>query len=85
MADTIKTSFELSIGLDYLNDGNQKTVYIKLPNPKTNLTETAIRNQMATFIGSQIVFDPLGNAFSTSSVATAYTVNEEKIDIDIDG
>lgn len=86
MADSIKSSFELSVGLDYLNSDNKdKTVFIKIPNPKSNLTESEIRTAVGTFINSQIVFDPMGNAFSTSSIATAYTTNEEKIDIDIDG
>lgn len=86
MADSIKSSFELSVGLDYLtDDAKEKTVFIKLPNPKTTLTESEIRTAVGTFINSQIVFDPAGNAFSTSSIATAYTTAEEKIDIDIDG
>lgn len=86
MADSITSSTELSIGLDYVNiDGNQRTIYLKLPNPKTGLTESQIKTQMTTFINSQIVLDPTGEPFSTTSIGTAYTLKEDKINIDLDG
>lgn len=86
MADTITSSQEIAIGLDYTNiEGNQRTIYLKLPNPKAGLTESQIRTQMTTFINSQIVLDPTGEPFSTTSIGTAYTLTENKIDIDLDG
>ena len=86
MADSIKSSNELNIGLDYLDVGEvttTKTVYVKVPNPKANLTGTEIRNAAESFINQQIVKDPQGEPFSTTSIATAYTVREQKIDIDL--
>lgn len=87
MADTIKSSNELNIGLDYIDHGNEtettRTIYIKVPNPRANLTGTEIRNAATTFVNQQIVKDPEGNAFSTTSIAEAYTVREQKIDIDL--
>lgn len=86
MADSITSNFELSVGLDYINAENAtKTAYLKVPNPKENLTESEIRTAVGSFINAQIVKDPEGNAFSTSSIATAFTTSEEKINIDIDG
>lgn len=90
MADSITSSFELSVGLDYVTgDGKggigTKTAYLKVPNPKTNLTESAIKTAVGTFINQKIVTDEEGHDFSTTSIATAFTTSEEKINIDIDG
>ena len=84
MADTVKSSNDLSVGLEYTDTDNKtKTIYLKVPNPRNNITETEIRNAMNTFINAQIVKDPEGQAFSTTSVSTAYTVNEQKISLDV--
>lgn len=85
MADTITSTHELDIGLDYIDDGKEKTVYIKIPNPKATLTESTIRTQMTTFINAGIVKDPNNEPLSSTSIGTAYTVDETKIDIDLDG
>lgn len=85
MADTITSSRELDIGLDYDDNGTTRTVYLKIPNPKANLTETTIRTQTTTFINAGIVKDPNDEAFSSTSIGTAYTVDETKINIDLDG
>lgn len=89
MADSITSSTELAIGLDYIapstTGGVTKTIYLKLPNPKAGLTESQIRTQMTTFINSQIILDPEGEPFSTTSIGTAYTLKEDKINIDLDG
>ena len=90
MADSISSSYDLSVGLDYITgDGKggvgTKTAYLKIPNPKANLTESAIKTAVGNFINTNIVTDEEGNAFSTSSIATAFTTAEEKINIDIDG
>lgn len=94
MADSITSSYELSVGLDYLGWEKQsgtserkqvtKTAYIKIPNPRANLTESEIKTAVGSFINAQIVFDPEQNPFSTSSIATAFTTSEEKINIDIE-
>ena len=84
MADTIKTDNSLNIGLEYTDaDNKTKTIYLKTPNPRNNITETEIRNAMNTFINAQIVLDPEGNPFSTTSVSTAYTLNEQKVSLDV--
>lgn len=90
MADSITSSFELSVGLDYVTgDGKggigTRTVYLKVPNPKANLTESEIKTAVGTFINQKIVTDEEGHDFSTTSIATAFTTSEEKINIDIDG
>ena len=84
MADTIKSSNDLSVGLEYTDTDNKtKTIYLKVPNPRSNITESEIRTAMNTFINQQIVKDPEGQAFSTTSVSTAYTVNEQKVSLDV--
>ena len=87
MADSITSSAELSVGLDYtITEGEQtknRTTYLKIPNPKANLTESEIKTAMNTFINQQIILDPEGQAFSTTSVGTAYTQYDTKIDIDL--
>lgn len=84
MADSITSGSTLNIGLEYDDEGTTKTIYIKLPNPKDNLTESEIRTQTNAFINEQVVLDPNGNPFSTSSVATAYTLAETKYKIDLE-
>ena len=87
MADSITSSSELAVGLDYTitEDGQTKerTTYLKVPNPKANLTESQIKTAMNTFINQQIILDPDGKPFSETSIGTAYTQNETKIDIDL--
>lgn len=87
MADSISSSSELAVGLDYTKDEEgvlkNRTVFLKIPNPKSNLTESQIKTAMNTFINQQIILDPDGKAFSTTSIGTAYTQNETKIDIDL--
>lgn len=90
MADSIRATSELSIGLDYsTGDGKggtaNKTIYLKLPNPRDNLTETLIRTQMESFLNANIILSPESTTLVASSVSTAFITNEEKIDIDIDG
>lgn len=89
MADTIKSSNDLSIGLDYMEENAEtgitsaKTIYLKVPNPKVNLTENEIRTATQTFIEQNIIKDPTGTPFSASAIGTAYTTKETKIDIDL--
>ncbi len=85
MADTIKTSFELSVGLDYTDATTDKvkTIYLKVPNPNPNLTEPQIKNAVRDFVAQDVVKDPDGGAFTDTSIGTAYTTRETKIQIDI--
>lgn len=85
MADTIKSSSELAVGLDYTDGEKTKTIYLKIPNPISNPTQSTIKTQVGNFIAQQILNSPSGEPFSTTSIGTAYTLDEEKIDIDIDG
>ncbi len=85
MADTIKSSSELAVGLDYTDGEKTKTIFLKIPNPVPNPTESIIKTQVGNFIAQQIVNSPSGEQFSATSIGTAYTLDEEKIDIDIEG
>lgn len=72
MADTIKATSTLSIGVD---NSNNKTTYIKLPNPETNLTESQIREATGYAISNGVFIDNYdGNVITdTSRINTAYT------------
>lgn len=85
MADSLTSDSYLSIGLEYLDHetNKNKTLAIKVPNPKANITETQIRTAMDTFINQQIILSPEGDSFSTTSVSTASTVTEQKIKLDV--
>ena len=84
MADTVSSSNSLNVGLEYLDENAKtKTITLKVPNPKANITESQIKNAMNNFVSSGFLLDPLGNAFSSSSVATASTVTEQKIQLDV--
>ena len=85
MADSITNDKYLSMSLEYtdVETNKAKSLAIKVPNPKNNITETEIKTAMNTFINQQIILDPYGNAFSTTSLTTASTVNEQKIKLDV--
>ena len=85
MADSVTTDNYLSMSLEYTDVGTNKakTLAIKVPNPKNNITETQIKTAMNTFINQQIILDPFGNAFTTDSLTTASTVSEQKIKLDV--
>lgn len=85
MADSITSDNYLSMSLEY-NDtetNKAKSLAIKVPNPKNNITESQIKTAMNTFINQQIILDPFGNAFSTTALTTASTVTEQKIKLDV--
>ena len=85
MADSIESSSYLSNTLEYTDTSTNTTkkIEIKIPNPKANITESQIKTAMNTFINEQVVLDPFGNPFSTTSLTTASTVNEQKIKLDV--
>ena len=87
MAQTTTTTNTLGVGLEYNDTAAQriKTAYLKIPNPKNNLTEQEIKTAVLTLINGEepIIKDTFGNAFdTTTAIATAYTEAQEVIDID---
>lgn len=89
MADTITTTNILGVGLEYVDDETQRTrtTYLKLPNPKSDLTEQQIKAGVLTLIdGTEpILKDINGNAFNTeTAIATSYFEDQEIIDMDIE-
>jgi len=85
MADSISSSNSLNVTMEYtdIETGKNKNIILKVPNPRKNITETEIKTAMNTFINAQVVKDPCGNPFSTTSVTTASTVVENKITLDV--
>lgn len=78
--DTITSNSELALGYER-SDGSIQ--YIKLQNPKLNLTESAVRSAMKNLTDNAILLDSKdGSAFSESSIFTAYT--EEKVTKNLD-
>lgn len=83
MATTTTTNYTLAIGFEGLDavTGRTKTTYLKLPNPKENVTENEIRTAAASVL--KILNDSNGDAYDTATaIATAYTETQEIIDVD---
>lgn len=90
MADKITEEKILAIGLEYegvTSEGPKtKTAYVKIPNPKTNLTEQQIKNVAMQLISGEgaILRDAEGDDFDTeTAIVTAYTESVKKTVIDI--
>jgi len=90
LADKVTVTKTLGIGYEYLDSETQKTktVYLKVPNPKDNLTESQIKTAALNFItGEDPVFLPPENAegpFETATaIATAYREEIQTTNYDI--
>lgn len=88
MADKITEGTILAVGLEYESLENKiKTTYVKVPNPKNDLTEALIKqifNEKIIGGPSPILRDAEGDAFDTdTAVLTAYTEYEKKIEYDL--
>lgn len=75
MADTITSSAILAIGINNENNNPEaKTQYIKLPNPKSSLSEEMIKTAVQAGLTNSIYLDNSGIPYtSESSIVTAYT------------
>lgn len=90
MADKITTENILAIGFEYTDSetAKAKTVYLKVPNPKNNLTEQEIKDTARGLISDNsthpILLTPQGEPFdSATAIATAYTEITTKRELDI--
>lgn len=88
MADSIKASAELSVGLEYRDSNDaKKTVYFKVPNYKKNLTESQIKESVGAALSTGVFLVDDGANYQTLSsdqIYTAFTTNETINDIDLD-
>lgn len=88
MADKVTNTNIIGVGLEYTKqaDGSQKTVYLKMTNPRTDLTEATIKEKVNIFIGGNepIFLTPDGQHFDTeTAITTAYTETVQRTDFDI--
>lgn len=88
MADRIETSSTLSIGIKNTNGYDEenpaKIQYIKVPNPKVDLTEEQIKTAAQTGITNRIYIDDKGVVYaSDSKIVTAYTEYQTITVVDI--
>lgn len=85
MADTITSSSVLAIGINNeANNPEAKTQYIKLPNPKSGLTENQIKTAVQPGLDSSIYLDNNGVPYTTnSSIVTAYVEEQTVQQLDI--
>ena len=92
MADTVSTSIILGIGVEYTDTETQKakTTYLKIPNPKNNLTEQEIKDAAKLLVigDENNTYEPLlltsqGERFSETAILTAYREEQEIIELDI--
>lgn len=89
MADTVTTTKTLAIGFEYVDSetAKTKTAYLKIPNFKTSLTETQIKNAAQNLISGEnpILKDPQDKNFDTATaIATAYTETVETTELDLE-
>lgn len=93
MADKITITNILAVGIRYTSDyttDKKSTIFMKLPNPQSNLTEQQIKNVFTPLLTTQ---EGQGGAFltaptdenfdSSASVHTAYTEYQKVVDIDL--
>ena len=87
MADTVKTSEILSIGVEYdKNAAVKKTTTIKIPNYKPTITEQQIKN---VFANQNVLVVPDGTnewnpvAITSDDILTAATTNQTITNLDI--
>lgn len=90
MANKITEGTILAIGLEYEGVTSEgpatKTAYVKIPNPKNNLTEQQIKNVAMQLISGEgaILRDAEGDDFDTeTAIVTAYTEYEKKVEYDL--
>lgn len=94
MADKITTTNILAVGIRYTSDyttDKKSTIFMKLPNPQSDLTEQQIKNVFTPLLTTQ---EGQGGAFltnpttdenfdSSASVHTAYTEYQRVVEIDL--
>ena len=80
MADKITTSEELQINWAF-QDGDTRLV--KLPNPKPNLTDSAIKAVADKFIQNQIIIGDKTGA-SLTGVVSAKIIEKTKTTVDLE-
>ncbi len=88
MADQETITKSLSVAVkntnNYTEENPAKTQYIKIPNPKDNLTEEQVKNAIQTGFNSQLYIDDKGEVYaSDSKIITAYTEISSVISVDI--
>lgn len=87
MADTITRTNTLAIGIQYVDsEAKEKIAYVKIPNPREELQESAIKAAGQKLIDN-ILLDPEGGEFGTDTkVETAYTekVTIEELDLGLE-
>jgi len=89
MARTTTTTDTLGIGLEDSEIGSgttrAKTIYLKIPNPKADLTESQIKQAVQTLISGEnpILLDTYGEPYnSATAIVAAYTETQEIISLD---
>ena len=91
MADKITQSVILGVGIKYLavvdiEEGTtkDKTTYIKVPNPRSGITENQIKTAMQNYLTGNIFLDPrAAEPLENASIDTAYTEITKTTDYDI--
>lgn len=86
MADKNTEQRILAIGLEYEKDGANKTAYIKIPNPRNNLTEQQIKEATQKLLdGAEPILRSTTGAplDSSTAIVTAYTEYVKTTEYDI--
>lgn len=87
MADTITTSQELKVGLEYFDAvGDKKTTSFTILNPRDGLTEQQIRQEVGTALNNNIFIFHMEDAeqpVTSDNILTASTTNQTINNLDI--
>lgn len=88
MADKETVTKIVGVGIrntnGYDEENPAKIQYIKVPNPKDNLTEQQIKSAVQTGLTAQIYLDDKGVVYaSDSKIVTAYTDFQTVLAVDI--
>lgn len=85
MADKVTTTNTLALELNYLDAAQEeKTTTIKIPNPRSGLTEQTVREKTAELISNILrTEDQIESGDPSFTLQSSYTETEEKVELDI--
>lgn len=84
MADKITENAILGIGVEYTDsEAKKKTAYVKVPNPRSGVTETQIKTAMQNYLTGNVFVDENYDPLTGAVVSTAYKETTRRTDYDI--
>jgi len=83
MADKVTTTKTLGVQVEYLDtSADKKTATFKIPNYKSNLTESEIKEKFQPFLNIT-VFEDENEETPNKTILSGYIEDSEKVELDI--